>query len=430
MDIIIWNRVHLNENVLLKEPIHYFVNTIGVQMNKQMPEFSEKKLLVISPGYPDQYGNSAIACFVRDQVNAIKRYFNEIIVISPILSTFGMTAQDKFCHDYQHDNVKVYFPRCFFIPRRLNLPISFNNRYGIDNRLNIVCNLIKENKIQYDIIHAHFTLPSGHIGSALKQMTNKPLIVTIHENGWWFQEELNSNNSKIHDTWKNADILLRVNNHEVEYLKKFNPNSFSIKNGYDKRFFPLNKEACKKRLQLPENKKIIFSLGQLIERKGFHYLIDAMRIITSQRDDIACYIGGSGELRKKLEKKIQEYNLESCVHLCGFICDDNIPLWMNACDVFVLPSLSESFGIVQIEAMACGTPVVATINGGSEEIVISNEFGFLCNTEDSKCLAEYIINTLEKEWDHERIVQYAQIFSWENCAKDLLAIYVTGLNGS
>ena len=96
---------------------------------------------------------------------------------------------------------------------------------------------------------------------------------------------------------------------------------------------------------------------------------------------------------------------------------------MNACDIFVLPSLSESFGIVQVEALACGKPVVATRNGGSEEIIISEEYGYLVETRNAMQLAEKIIQALDKNWNEKVIREYASNFTWEKISKEIVSIY-------
>jgi len=92
----------------------------------------------------------------------------------------------------------------------------------------------------------------------------------------------------------------------------------------------------------------------------------------------------------------------------------------DATNLFVLPSLSLSVGVVQIEAMACGVPVVATRNGGSEEIILSEDYRLLCEPGNPEDLAEKILIDLEKEWDREKIRKYAEQFIWDNIAKKLL----------
>ena len=102
---------------------------------------------------------------------------------------------------------------------------------------------------------------------------------------------------------------------------------------------------------------------------------------------------------------------------------NEILIWMNVCDVFVLPSLRESFGVVQIEAMACGKPVVATYNSGSEEIITSEDYGLLCEPANPEELAEMILIALDKEWDNEEILRYAERFRWEDIVKEIIEVY-------
>ena len=108
---------------------------------------------------------------------------------------------------------------------------------------------------------------------------------------------------------------------------------------------------------------------------------------------------------------------------------NEIPSLMSAADIFVLPSLSESFGIVQIEAMACGVPVIATLNGGSEEIITSENFGFLVsNPNDYKYIAEKINEAIWKDWNEKMIIEHANVFSWEKIVVKICKLYREALN--
>jgi len=207
-------------------------------------------------------------------------------------------------------------------------------------------------------------------------------------------------------------------------LKNVNNNSVCIPNGFDKKkFYPLNKEVCRDKLNLPKNKKIIFSLSNLIERKGYKYSIESISRVIKKKKDILYLIGGSGPLKDKLQKQIVDSNLQDGVRLVGSIPDDKLNLWMNACDLFVLPSLSESFGIVQIEALACGKPVVATKNGGSEEIITSKDYGLLCEPANPEDLAEKILIGLDKKWDKNKILNYSTKFMWSKITKEIIDVY-------
>lgn len=113
-----------------------------------------------------------------------------------------------------------------------------------------------------------------------------------------------------------------------------------------------------------KGKRIIFALGRLIAYKGFRFLIEAARYLD---DGYVVLIGGTGPLYNKLLKQINEENLQGKVCLLGYVTDDEVAQYYGACDVFCLSSVwkTEAFGLVQIEAMSCGKPVVATNIEGS-----------------------------------------------------------------
>jgi len=383
-------------------------------------------LLVITNEFPDKNNSYVGGIFVKEQVVALKRYFEKIFVIAPIPKTFGFLIKDHYkpMKNYTIDNVHVFYPKFFHFPVMQVKRYLYNYYHQIITRE--VLSLLEKEKIDFDLVHAHFTVPSGQVAWDLKRNLGVPYIITVHETpSTGLLPEYKSNSEDVYNTWKNANALIRVDKKYVELLKKFNPNVYSIPNGFDSnRFNILDRWEARTRLGLPQDKKIIFSLGNLIMRKGFQYLIEAMKEIVSIETDILCFIGGRGPLRKKLEWQIGKLGLQDHIKLLGFIPNDEIPLWMNATDIFVLPSLSESFGIVQLEAMACGTPVVATYNGGSEEIITSEDYGLLCPPKDPKCLAEKILIALEKDWDREKIRKYAEQFTWDKVAENIINVYM------
>jgi glycosyltransferase involved in cell wall biosynthesis len=386
-------------------------------MKINFDQFINKSLLILTPAYPNENGSYIGDSFVKNQVDEMKKYFRKVIVISPVPFSFKQCNKDKLCNNYSYDNVRVYYPRSFYIP------ILYFRKILIDNRLQVVETLIKKEKISFDVIHSHFTWPSGYIGVKLKSKYNVPVIITLHANSARFYKEVNMNYPPLNYSWKNADALIRVNNKDLPILKKFNENSFSIPNCFSSKLKPLDQKECRKSLELPQNVKILFTLGWLIERKGFNYLIEAMDIILRERKDVFCFIGGSGRLKNKLQRQINDLKLGKYVKLIGFIPDEELLLWMNACDVFVLPSLSESFGVVLIEAMACGKPVVTTFNGGSEEVVISEDYGYVIKPKNSKELAQKISLALGKNWNFVKIKNYSKLFSGDIIAGKTVEVY-------
>jgi teichuronic acid biosynthesis glycosyltransferase TuaC len=389
-----------------------------IAMNKKFVDKSDYgNLLIIAPSYPDEHNTFIRGIFIKNQIEALKFYFKNVYVIAPVFNSFKTLSKDKLCNDYSYDNVKVYFPRCHYIP------ISYFNRILIDNRLAVITSLIKKKKLTFDLIHAHFTWPSGYIGVKLKEMYSTPVVITIHENQEWLKKEIDMSHQLLINTWKNADVLVRVNKNDLELLNKFNKNSLCIPNGFAPKFKFQDKDECRDRLNLPKNKKILFSVGALIERKGFNYLIDSMEAITKSRSDCLCFIGGSGPLKEKLQKQINNLNLHEFIKLVGFIPDNLLPIWMSACDMFVLPSLSEGNPTVMFECLGCGKPFIGTKVGGVPEVIKSNDYGLLVEPGNALDLAGKIEIALNKNWDEGKITNYAEQYRWENIASQIMNIY-------
>jgi len=383
--------------------------------------FENKTLLVITHNYTS---------FVKDPVEILSRYFDHIYVLvrhNPIadisqylpidyLKPFKKSSMVDLRN--KPDNVSVIMTNIIYAPTA--------NQYRKlgDRHFKAVEKALRRYHLKFDLIHAHFTWTAGYVGARLKEIFDIPFVLTVHENRAWFLEEYDSNREEIYYTWKSADAITRPNSIDIPLLGKLNENVITVPNGFTpEKFSPVSPSQARQYLNLPLDKKIIFGLGFLTKRKGFWYLIEAMDHITKMNPNVLCLIGGSGEQKSRLEQKIKQLRLEDSVRLVGAIIHHEVHLWMNACDLFVLPSLSESFGVVQLEAMACGKPVVATYNGGSEEIITSEEYGLLCQPANPKELAEKILIALDKRWDNERIIKYANQFSWENNVKQTVSLY-------
>lgn len=147
-----------------------------------------------------------------------------------------------------------------------------------------------------------------------------------------------------------------------------------------------------------KGKRIIFALGRLIAYKGFRFLIEAARYLD---DGYVVLIGGTGPLYNKLLKQINEENLQGKVCLLGYVTDDEVAQYYGACDVFCLSSVwkTEAFGLVQIEAMSCGKPVVATnIEGSGVPWVNRNGYsGLNVEPENPEALAKAIMKITSSE---------------------------------
>jgi len=389
-----------------------------------------KNLLIIANSFPHKnclYGG----IFVKNLVDSIAENFNNIYVIAPTphLPEFfgkfdwipGSWQKGINPTNYSYKNILVYFPN-FFVP-----PLNFLRETYAEEAYKSTVKLISEKNISFDIIHAHFIYYAGYVGAKLKEKYKKPLIITGHGDDVYslpFKYKHFEKMAKY--ALGNADYVTTVSKSNYEKLIELGVDKEKvtvIPNSYDKNIFKPIPEDCKEGLNIPKNKKIILSVGMLEEIKGHEYLIKAMKKVIDKEKDVLCIIVGSGQLKSKLQRLINDLNLNDYVKLVGAKQHDEIPLWMNASDLFVLPSLNESFGIVQIEAMACGKPVVATRNGGSEEIVVNEKLGYLVESKNSDDLAEKILMTLDKEWNKEYILNYVKKFKSDEIAKETIKIY-------
>ena len=386
-------------------------------------------ILVITPHLRFSFGDFAMSLSNFVAVSYVIPYnpLFEVVKYAPGLKIFDTIrayyVKEKLCPTDVFQRLKVHF-----------VPVFFFKRYSTDKSLgdkmaNSIRNFIKKTGLKFDLIHAHFTWPSGYVAAKLSKEFSAPLVITAHgydvydlpfRSEEWFR--------KVKFALESADHIITVSKSNFMLLvTKIGIPEHKISvipNGFDPhKFGPINKAAVRKQLNLPQNKKIILNVASLVSEKGQSYLIEAMKEVVRSRKDLLCIIVGDGPLRKDLENQIKNLNLEDYVKLVGAKPHDEIPLWMNAADLFVLPSLRESFGVVQIEAMACGVPVVATRNGGSEEIITSEDYGLLCEPGNPDDLAKKILIALEKEWDRERIRKYAEQFSWDVIARKILQIY-------
>ena len=183
------------------------------------------------------------------------------------------------------------------------------------------------------------------------------------------------------------------------------------------------------RQQYP-GKKIVFSLGRLVAYKGFCFLVEAARYLS---EDYVVLIGGTGALKEELEKEIEDLNLQNKVKLLGRVSDGDLPAYYGTCEVFCMSSVqkTEAFGIVQIEAMSCGKPVVATQIPQSGVSWVNKEGISGLNVEPGKAqeLAEAIERITGNAETYQRFsegakTRYQEMFTKERMIEKCLTIYL------
>lgn len=257
-------------------------------------------------------------------------------------------------------------------------------------------------KIKPDIVHCQ-AIPMGVPAFLFKQLYRKPYIVWCHGfdvyNPWKFKKIISR------AVLNSADAVIALTNHMREMLQKscnkdiaIIPNSLNVK-----KFESASKNLNQEELGIEKEDRIILFVGTLNPVKGLQYLVEAFKTISRKIPKAKLLLVGDGPERRNLENMVKKNGLEDKVSLIGRVENDEVPKYMTIADVFVLPSLSESFGIVNLEAMACGLPIVATRVDGIPEVVNDPENGFLVEPMNSGQIAAKVILLLENDALREKM---------------------------
>jgi glycosyltransferase involved in cell wall biosynthesis len=262
-----------------------------------------------------------------------------------------------------------------------------------------------------------------------------PLLAALHSSGRkWIERSAIGHSARV--TTLSEFMRQRVHERHGIPLERIE----IIPGGVDElRFHPGgDKRSLREKLGLPVDRFMLLSVRNLVPRMGLDNLIRAMRIVAREVPGALLVLGGTGGLRSYLEEIVAEHRLTDHVLFTGFIPEDALPRYYQSADLFVLPTVRlEGFGLVTLEALASGVPVVGTRIGGTPEILEKLDPGLLCASTDPDSLAERILDHY-RVWT-QRPDQYADLvrrcrryvedhFTWQRHVDRLEALY-TRLTG-
>lgn len=288
---------------------------------------------------------------------------------------------------------------------------------------------LRKNCRKYDIIHVHHPDPMAALALWLSGYKGK---VVLH----WHSDILKQKNLlKLYmplQNWLKRRASLIVGTTPVYVAQS--PHLADVQNKVT--YLPIGIQAVEhdnnkahKIKELYPDKKIVFSLGRLVHYKGYTYLIDAALHLP---DSYVILIGGSGALRTQLQQQIDGHHLGNKVKLLGRVADEELCGYYQACDVFCLSSIqkTEAFAIVQVEAMSCSKPVVATNipESGVSWVNAHGKSGINVEIENGKALAEAIIAVTKDKDAYTRYAQgakqrYESTFRYETMMDRCISLY-------
>jgi glycosyltransferase involved in cell wall biosynthesis len=182
----------------------------------------------------------------------------------------------------------------------------------------------------------------------------------------------------------------RIILHSPNLIKEWNLEKYKNKISIAHEHF-LDFDKFKIKKQLKGRETLVGYIGRLSEEKGTLNFIKAIPEISEEKDEIKFLVGGDGQLRDKIEKYLDKENLNDKVKLTGWIPHDELPDYLNEMKLVVLPSYTEGLPNLMLEAMACGTPVLATPVGAIPDVITDRETGFIMEDNSPTCIAENVM---------------------------------------
>ncbi|NHI93602.1 MAG: glycosyltransferase family 4 protein [Candidatus Lokiarchaeota archaeon] len=397
------------------------------------------KILVLTTSFP-RYPNDYIAPFLFELFNEIKQLKHEVVILAPQMkdaSRFQKINNLEIIRiNYSNDPKKQVLGDGFLAE---HLKESNSNKFNLAKfmikTLRRALNLHKKNN--FDLIHTQWVFPMGFFGLILKYIINRPLIITVHGAGVFLAKKYSFLKPFIKLSLKKADLIIfNSSNTRIESIKIQNKikNEKIIHPGINiERFTSYNIPTHPDR-ELFEKNDVILTIGRLIERKGFQYLIKAMKKLSTTLQNIKLIIIGTGPLENKLKELVKKLNLQGQIFFLGEVKGEYIPYFYANSKLFVLPSIidkegdTEGLGIVLLEAMASGVPVIGTNVGGINDIIKHKHNGLLVKQKKPKEIAEAIEKILKdknlsKELSLNALNTIKKNFKWSKIANMTLKEY-------
>jgi len=192
---------------------------------------------------------------------------------------------------------------------------------------------------------------------------------------------------------------------------------------------PVDREAIRQRLGVDPDQILLFTVRNLVPRMGLGNLLEAVAHVLKHRPNVICIIGGKGPLEAALRERAQELHLQDRVRFAGFIPEADLPAYYGAADLFVLPTTAlEGFGLVTVEAMACGTPAVGTPLAATPEILRGLDERLLLPSADPEPMAQGILQALDivagsGEWRQRARAYVEENYAWPGVVERLEALF-------
>lgn len=274
---------------------------------------------------------------------------------------------------------------------------------------------------RFDLIDAHYFYPDGVAAVLMARRFDKPVVITARGSDVNLLPQFALPRRWIRWAGARAAAVITVSGALKEELVRLGISGSKItvlRNGVDLDFFrPLERALA--RSQLGWGRRTVLCVGNLLRSKGQHIAIEAL----ARLPDTELVIVGDGPERRALESLARSLNVAARVRFTGALAQEDLVRYYAAADALVLPSEREGWPNVLLEALACGTPVVASRVGGAAEIVRAEEAGALVVERSAAAFADALQRLFASPVDRAATRRYAEKFGWDETARAQRELY-------
>ena len=271
----------------------------------------------------------------------------------------------------------------------------------------------KDERASFDLVDAHYVYPDGIAACALARALRRPLVITARGSDVTQLPDYHWPRLMIRRALRAADALIAVSAALGERLVALGADPARVhvlRNGVDLRLFrpPDDRQAARRALAV--DGPTLLSVGHLIERKGHDRVIEALARLPAS---VRLLIVGEGPLERPLRNLANRLGVGARVRFLGLLAPDALPAVYGAADLLVLASSREGWANVLLEAMACGTRVVASPIPGNPEVVRAEAAGVIASSNTAEGFAASISSLLQRPDAREATRAYAEEFGWD-----------------
>ena len=377
------------------------------------------KILIINYEYPPLGGGGG--AFSKDLAIALSDT-NEVDVITSHYT--GLPLEEK------NGNLNIY--RVPVLCRKSLYGASLLSMLSFPFTALVKGLLLSRHK-KYDLINTHFAIPTGPAGLVLSYLTKTPNIVSVHGSDIYNPAAKYSPHKNNLLKWAvktilgKADSIIAQSNNMKKHIDKFYSASNKVK------VIPLGlpnleiDELLTNIIPISESGLNLISIGRMAKVKGYDFLIRAMALLLEKTPNIKLKLIGDGPERTNLEALTNDLGLSKSITFTGWLTGSDKYKELLASDIYIMSSIHEGFGVVLLEAMACGLPIIATNSGGQVDIIKENRNGILVNTANEKALAKAVEDLILNKPKRQSISIYNKndiaIFKISNILEKYLALF-------